>query len=144
MDKVKLNRNVFDKRAFEKTIDTSFSELISQPDPVFFDVNLATIDDFFTLYNKYFYEIPKNGSVNSHEYLIKTSSEYINFNETNQNIQALLEEITALRQEILDIQIASIEEKAISNNDLPSFSKELEGVLSNARQTNELSNTRKK
>ena len=109
-ENVNLNRNVFDKNAFKNTIDTNFTQLVSTPDPTFFDINLATVDDFFILYNKFFYDIPQFGEVDSHEYLIKTSSEYINYQQTNEDIQALLDEIASLRQEILDIQIASIQE----------------------------------
>ena len=72
MEKTKLNRQVFDKSKFGNTVDTSFSELvnINQPDPSFFDSSLAGIEDFFTIYENIFYEIPKNGDVNTHEYLI--------------------------------------------------------------------------
>ena len=35
-----------------------------------FDLNLATIKDFFTLYSNFFYEIPKEGETNSHTFLI--------------------------------------------------------------------------
>lgn len=107
-ENINLNRNVFDKNAFKNTVDTSFTQLVSTPDPTFFDINLATVEDFFILYNKFFYEIPQFGEVNSHEYLIKTSTEYIGFQQTNEDIQALLDEIATLRQEILDLQISSI------------------------------------
>ena len=53
-EQVNLNKQVFDKDKFKETIDTNFSELISTPNPAFFDINLATIDDFFVLYNKLF------------------------------------------------------------------------------------------
>ena len=49
-----------------------------------------------------FFEIPKEGDVNSHEFLIKESSEYINFDKINEDIQILLEEITSLRTELLE------------------------------------------
>ena len=71
MGDIKLNRTVFDKRKFEQTVDTSFSQLVPKEEQKFFDVNLATVDDFFTLYTNLFYEIPKEGEVNSHSYLIR-------------------------------------------------------------------------
>lgn len=131
MDKIKLDRNVFDKKAFNDTIDIRFKQLVSVPNPAFFDINLATVDDFFILYNKLFYEIPKNGDLNSHEYIIKTSSEYINYSKTNEDIQVLLDEIASLRQELLDIQISSIEEKALASDNLSSFSKDLNKIKGN-------------
>jgi hypothetical protein len=104
-DSVNLNRQVFDRDIFYRTVDTNFSQLGPQdPDPTFFDIDLATIEDFFTLYNKFFFEIPKNGDINSHLFLIKESSNYINYRQTNEDIEALLEEIAQLRQENLDLR----------------------------------------
>ena len=101
MAKVNLNRTVFDKRKFQQSVDTSFSQLVTKPEQKFFDISLATIDDFFTLYTNLFYEIPKEGEINSHGYLIRESSEYVMMEQTNEDIQALLEEITSLREELL-------------------------------------------
>jgi hypothetical protein len=99
-----LNRQVFDKTKFNETVDTSFTQLVQPLDPTFFDLNLATIEDFFTLYNKFFFEIPKEGEVNSHTYLIKESSDYVGFDANNEEIQALLDEIATLRQENLQLR----------------------------------------
>ena len=104
-----LNRQVFDKTKFNETVDTSFTQLVQQPDPTFFDLNLATIEDFFTLYNKFFFEIPKEGEVNSHTYLIQESSDYVGFDANNEEIQALLDEIATLRQENLQLQQDQVE-----------------------------------
>ena len=101
MGKINLNRTVFDKRKFEQTVDTSFSQLVPKEEQRFFDVELATINDFFIIYTNLFYEIPKDGETNSHTFLIKESSEYVDFDAINDEIQALLEEITSLRQEMI-------------------------------------------
>lgn len=101
---VKLVRQVFDKKKFNETVDTSFSQLVPQQDPTFFDLNLATVDDFFELYNKFFYEIPKEGTVNSHTYLIQESSEYVDYQAQAEEIEALLEEIAELRAENLELR----------------------------------------
>jgi hypothetical protein len=130
-ENINLNRNVFDKNAFKNTVDTNFTQLVSTPDPTFFDVNLATIEDFFILYNKFFYEIPQFGEINSHEYLIKTSTEYIGFQQTNEDIQALLDEITSLRQEILDIQLASIQDIDQANEASTNVSNDLTTLRQN-------------
>jgi hypothetical protein len=63
-----------------------------------------TTEEFFTMYNDLFYDIPELGIVNSHEYLIKTSSEYINFESNQEEILALQAEIAQLRTELLDTQ----------------------------------------
>ena len=104
-----LNRQVFDKKKFEETVDTNFTQLVQQPDPTFFDLNLATIEDFFTLYNKFFFQIPKEGEINSHTYLIKESSDYVGFSANNEEIQALLNEIATLRQENLSLRQEQID-----------------------------------
>jgi hypothetical protein len=101
---VNLNRQVFDKTKFNETVDTSFTQLVSQPDPTFFNLDLATVEDFFTLYEKFFFQIPKEGEVNSHTYLIKESSDYVGFQANSEDIQALLDEIASLRQENLSLR----------------------------------------
>jgi hypothetical protein len=99
-----LNRQVFDKTAFNSTIDTLFSELgVEENDPSFFDVNLASIDDCFTLYEKFFFEFEKFGINKSHEYLIIESSNYINFEQDQEEINELLLEIEELRAENLKL-----------------------------------------
>ena len=99
-----LNRTVFDKEKFNQTVDTQFSQLIDRDQPVPFDINTATIADFFALYDRFFYEIPKQGDINSHYYLVETSGEYINFNKYQEEIQALLEEISELRSNNLELR----------------------------------------
>ena len=99
MAKVNLNRTVFNKRKFNQSVDTEFSQLVPKKEA---EVPAPTVEDFFNLYTDLFYEIPKEGETNSHAYLIKESSEYINFNKINEDIQVLLEEITALRTELLE------------------------------------------
>jgi aconitase A len=100
---VNLNKKVYNKNTYEKVIDTSFKQLgvktiqqqiAAQP----------TANDFFSLYNDLFYDIPELGEVNSHEYLIKKSSEYINFEPNNEEIIALQAEISQLRIDLLESQ----------------------------------------
>lgn len=99
-----LNRKVYDKDAFNDTINTDFTELVSSQDPSFFSLDLATIGDFFELYERFFYEIPKLGDTNSHLYLVETSGEYIDYAPREAEIQALLEEIADLRTENLELR----------------------------------------
>ena len=101
---VNLKRTVFDKAKFNETVDTNFTQLQSELDPQFFDLSLATQEDFWSLYEKFFYEIPKLGDINSHEYLVKTSGEYIDYQPQKEEIEALLEEIAELRTENLEVR----------------------------------------
>ena len=113
MGKVKLNKTVFDKGKFEQTVDTTFSQLVTKPEQKFFDIGLATVNDFFAIYTNLFYDIQKEGETNSHEYLVKESGEYIDFNQINEDIQILLDEITKLREESLkkDTTILDLEQE---------------------------------
>ena len=101
---IKLTKQVYDKNQYQKVIDTSFTQLV-QPTTAFTGSVLPSIDQFFEYYNQLFFDIPKFGETNSHEYLIKTSQEYIGTSAlVNDEIQALISEITDLRQENLDLQ----------------------------------------
>ena len=100
---VTLTKQVYDKNQYQKVIDTSFTQLV-QPTASTGSA-LPTVDQFFDFYNQLFFDIPKFGETNSHEYLIKTSQEYVGTsNVVNDEIQALIDEITELRQENLDLQ----------------------------------------
>ena len=72
--------------------------------------------NFFVLYNTLFYEIPKEGEVNSHQFLIKNSVEYVGSQSTSNDLQALLNEITSLREENLTLQ-QNIVDLTISTDD---------------------------
>lgn len=104
MEKINLSKKVYAKNQYEKVIDTNFSQLATSPTPstTFTPVNIS-VDEFFQNYNQIFFNIPKLGTTNSHEYLIKTSTEYIDNASINNDIQALIEEINNLQQQNLDL-----------------------------------------
>jgi flagellar biosynthesis/type III secretory pathway chaperone len=102
MEKINLNKQVFTKSQFNNTINTEFTQLVSSTTtPTGSNIS---VDQFFQEYQALFYQIPKLGETNSHEYLVKTSSEYIGSIELNDTIQALIDEVTQLRQENLELQ----------------------------------------
>jgi hypothetical protein len=110
MNKVDVNKEVFNKAQYIKTIDTNFNELGITSVSEDIDSTIS-IEKFFDLYNELFYEIEANGGNNTHEFLVKTSGEYINFDQESDMVKALQEEITALRQENLDLQIDVLKAK---------------------------------
>ena len=130
--KIDLIKDVFSKAQYIKTINTNFNELgvttINQ------DLQTqTTVSDFFNLYNELFYEIPAEGEINSHRYIVEQSGEYINFNDINEEIEALREEITQLRQELLQTQMQNITStisSSIPSADVAEFNK-LNTELSN-------------
>jgi hypothetical protein len=103
MENITPNKIIYDKTQYQKVIDTSFTQLV-QPQ-VTSSVSTISVQEFFQYYQDLFFIIPKFGDINSHEYLIKTSGEYIGTTNINDDlIQALIEETTQLRQENLTLQ----------------------------------------
>ena len=116
-EEINLNKIVFRKTQYSKVIDTSFNELGVKTIQEQLDEQ-PNIEEFFSLYNELFYDIPELGATNSHEFLIKQSSEYIDFDETNEIIEELQKEISQLRKDLLDSQKQVVElELGISVND---------------------------
>ena len=107
-EEINFNKTVFNKAQYIKTIDTSFSELGVTTVQEQLDTQ-PTVEEFFSLYNQLFYEIPEFGEINSHEFLIQQSSEYINFEANQETIDKLQEEISILREESLDSQKQIVE-----------------------------------
>ena len=100
-----LRREAFNRKQFDDTIDTSFSQLgiPVEADRSTFDPSLATVGDFFTIYQSLFYSIPKEGSINSHQFLIDQSTEYTQYVAQQAEIDELLEEINELRAQNLEL-----------------------------------------
>ena len=99
MTQISFDKNVFGKNNFEKVVDTRFKQLVgtqqSQGD--------ITLSDFFQIYEDLFFQIPKEGDIESHKYILNKTAEYLGIKLSEENdIQALLNEITTLRSELLD------------------------------------------
>ena len=140
-ERIDLIKDVFNKAEYVKTIDTNFNEfgVLSITE----DQQLQpSVEEFFGLYNSLFYDIPALGETNSHQYLIRTSGEYINFDEVNDEIQALQAEIAQLRSDLLTAQMenariqASKSEDTATNEALLVFEKEIQAANANIIETN--------
>ena len=105
---VDLVREVFNKGQYEQVIDTSFSQLGVTSLSASAE-NQISVEEFFGLYNSLFYDIPPNGETNSHEFLVKESGQYINFDQIAEEILALQQEIDGLRRDLLSEQIKAVE-----------------------------------
>jgi hypothetical protein len=101
MSEIPIQKTVFDKDSYGRVIDTRFSQLINQGEE---EVPSFTIEDFFELYDQLFYQIPKEGEINSHQFILQKEANYLGVNLSQDDVQALLEEITSLRQQLLDTQ----------------------------------------
>lgn len=104
MEIISLNKTEYNKNQYQKVIDTSFTQLIQTQPSSSITSSTISVDEFFQNYQQLFFQIPKFGSTNSHEYLVKTSQEYIGSTTNDDLVQALTDEITQLRQENLSLQ----------------------------------------
>ncbi len=94
---IQVQKTVFNSTTFNKVVDTSFKTYV-QPVAA---TDTDTADELFRLYDKLYYDLDVTGATNSHEYLVKRSSELINFDTTTEDIQPLLDEIAQLREQLL-------------------------------------------
>ena len=102
MSQIPIQKTVFNKDTYSRVVDTQFSQLLNQGTE---DEALSfTVDDFFQLYDEVFYQIPKEGDVNSHQYILQREADYLGISISQDDIQALLNEITSLRQQVLEAQ----------------------------------------
>ena len=102
-----LYREVYGQNTYTRVVDTEFKQLV---DPV--ETNViqdVTVEEFFNLYESLFFEIPINGDTNTHEYLVRRSTEYLGGSVISDNEKALLEEINSLRQQLLDTNSSLID-----------------------------------
>lgn len=103
---VDLSKQVFEKQQYQQVIDTSFTELTvgGTTATTTTTPTVPSVQEFFDTYSQIFYNIPKSGETNSHQYLVNQSSAYIGGEGNNEEIAALLAEVTALREENLQLQ----------------------------------------
>jgi hypothetical protein len=100
MSQIPVQKTVFSKDSYGRVIDTQFSQLITQED----ETLSFSVDDFFELYDQLFYQIPRDGETNSHQYILQREADYLGISISQDDVQALLDEITSLRQQVLDTQ----------------------------------------
>ena len=102
MSQIPVQKTVFGKDAFSKVVNTEFTQLLIQGAA---DETLSfTVDDFFELYDQLFYQIPIEGEAGSHRYILQREADFLGVSISQDDVQALLDEITSLRQQILDAQ----------------------------------------
>ena len=101
MSQIPIQKTVFNKDSFGRVINTQFSQLLNQNVE---ETDTFTVDDFFQLYEDLFYQIEKEGDTNSHRYILQREADYLGVSISQDDIQALLNEITSLRQQVLESQ----------------------------------------
>jgi hypothetical protein len=99
--KVNLVKEIYGINTYSKAVDTQFRELVT---PVQDDQPTElSIEEFFQQYERLFFDIPIDGDVNSHKYMVERSQQFIGAGVIDTEKQALIEEINSLRQQILDL-----------------------------------------
>ena len=110
--KYNIKKTYLNKDNYTKVIDNRFTQLAPPtPEPVV----APTVDNFFQLYNDLFFDIPKEGEINSHQFLINQSTEYTQGEITSEEVEALIAEIDNLREQLLEAneQILELTKKQI-------------------------------
>ena len=98
MAKQRISKTVFNKENFDIVIDRGLKEYL-QP---IADDDEMTVEEFFVEYNRLFYDIPPEGEIDSHRFIITRSSELVDFEKDTEDIQPLLDEIAQLRNQNLE------------------------------------------
>jgi len=104
MAKIRLSKNVYSNEDLSKKVSREFTTFIEEVEE-----DNDTVQELFRLYSKLFYEIPAEGAVMSHEFIIRESSKVVELEQENLEVQPLLDEIADLRERLLQQNIASLE-----------------------------------
>jgi hypothetical protein len=99
--RVELIKRIYGSNTYQKAIDTTFTELVSTQTET--EVASLSVDEFFEQYERLFFDIPISGSINSHNYMVERSTQYIGGSIEDAEKRALIEEINTLRQQLLDL-----------------------------------------
>lgn len=110
-EKVRIQKTVQEKSSLEKVVRKNFTTFI-QPTV---EEDTDTVEEFFRLYEKLYLEIPLEGD-SSHTYLIEESSKLVQIQQDNAEIQPLLDEITNLRENLLQANETILELEQQNNN----------------------------
>ena len=110
---VTIQKSVTSKQDFERVVDTSF-KTFTQPTTT---QDTDTVEELFRLYAKLYYEIPIEGAVDSHTYLVQESSKLVEFDRNTEEIQPLLDEISELRERLLQAnqELIQVQTEQIQN-----------------------------
>lgn len=131
-EKIIITKTGYNKSQFGQVVDNQFTQLISSPTASV--AQTIDINQFFQAYDNLFFQIPKLGEINSHQYLINKSGNYIDENVVSEEVQALLEEINQLRQENLELQRQVITVQAESVNPTEKSNANLNQIGSTTRK----------
>jgi hypothetical protein len=117
MSDINIEKTVFDKDAFNKVVNTQFSQLAPANEVGNQQTATApsfTLDDFLALFNSLYPLIPEDIL----RQLLSKIAGTLDVKIDTTDIQALLEEITSLRQQLVDIQSTVNNAQQLATQDL--------------------------
>lgn len=104
-NKLEIKKTVYSNSEYSKVVDREF-KTFAQPEDVPAEI---TIDEFFDAYEKLYYQIPIEGTTKSHTYLVARSTELAPLPSQEEDITPLLDEISQLREQLLEANQQIIE-----------------------------------
>jgi hypothetical protein len=109
--KIDIKRTVLERAKYDLLVDRTFQTFRTVVEPTV----QASVEDFFEKYETLYADIPVIGDLNSHEYLIKKSSELISIETSLEDIQPLLDEVAQLREQLLqaNTRIFELEDRLV-------------------------------
>lgn len=99
---VNLQKRVVNLQQFNSVVDPNFSTYTDEYNGTLPEKLDDTLQKFFSEYDRIFYQIPILGETQSHEYLVKQSSDLLNFGVETEEVSKLLQEIESLRTQLID------------------------------------------
>ena len=113
MSRIPIEKTVFDKAAFDKVVSRQFNQLppANTAGAEQGGVPSFTLEDFLALFNS-LYPLMPNDLL---QQLLNKIASTLGVNIDTTDIQALLDEITSLRQQLVDIQITVNSANQLSN-----------------------------
>lgn len=107
---IEIKKTVLSTGQFNRVVDRNFTTFVQPTE----DTDTDSINELFRLYDKFYFEIDLRGETNSHEYLIRKSSELVQLESSLEDIQPLLDEIAQLREQNLQLneQLLNLESEA--------------------------------
>jgi len=101
---VNIQVTTYNKPQFNQAINTGFTQFAPQVTNTPAPEDIIDVPEFFIAYQNLFLEIPKEGEINSHQYLVNTSKEYAGGVDISEEVLALTQEVTELREENIALQ----------------------------------------
>jgi hypothetical protein len=99
-EQIKIQKTVYGAGSFSSLVNTNFNQLARSVTTNNPEDNIEpNVDGFFEDYNTLFFDIPKEGSENSHQSLIYRSMQYLGV-----SLEDLLSELDILRQENTELK----------------------------------------